>query len=151
MKPAHGGMDRAQGREIRRWLGARQRCARARAGRIAGWQRIPRRVIRAVKWVRKREGAGERAAAHTMAPASDADSNRMSLVSARDARLLEDEAHLDMSLESPSTSPTSCRGSAKSDNSNVSEHVLSSRGYACRASAHEHMPNHSLQCGRAAW
>jgi hypothetical protein len=64
MKPAHRGMDRAQGREIRRRLGERQRCARAKGETIAGWQRIPRRVIRAVKWVRKRKGAGGRAAAH---------------------------------------------------------------------------------------
>ena len=50
----------------------------------------------------KERESGQR---RTMAPASDADSNRMSLVSTKDARPLEDEAHLEISLESPSTDP----------------------------------------------
>ena len=64
MKPAQGGMDKGQGAQIRRWLVCRQRCTRAKGGWIAGCQRIPRQGRRAVKWVRKRKGAGGRAAAH---------------------------------------------------------------------------------------
>ena len=50
----------------------------------------------------KERAGGQR---RTTAAASDAESNRMSLLSARDARPLEDEAHLEMRLKSPSTSP----------------------------------------------
>ena len=57
-------MDRGQGREIRRLLGERQRRARAKGGTTSGWQRIPRRVRRAVRCSSGGKGARGRAAAH---------------------------------------------------------------------------------------